>query len=94
VEFLARLRPKDGSTAGLATALDPFFNPEAARARQEIERQHELVMPTPSPGDRLLDGGVAVIELPDTRSEPSTGAGLVKAPESVNVDSCSHRTPS
>jgi hypothetical protein len=73
VEFLARLRPKDGSALGLATALDPFFNPEAARAREEIERQHELVIPTPSPGDRLLDEGVAVIERPDAGSEPTTG---------------------
>jgi hypothetical protein len=73
MEFLARLRPKDGSATGLATALDPIFNPAAARARDEVDRQHELVMPTPSPGDRLLDDGVAVIEVPRDEPEPTPG---------------------
>lgn len=69
MEFLARLRPTSGSGAGAATALDQFFHPAAARAREEIDRQHELVMPAPSPGDRLLDQGVVVIEAPEPRTE-------------------------
>jgi hypothetical protein len=73
MEFLARLRPKDGSATGLASALDPIFNPAASRAREEIDRQHELVMPTPSPGDRLLDEGIAVIELSQAGTEPTPG---------------------
>ena len=62
MEFLARLRPKSGRGAGVATALDQFFNPAAARAREEGDRQHEHVIPTPSPGDRLLDDGIVEID--------------------------------
>lgn len=64
MEFLTRLRGKNGAAAGAATALDQFFNPGAARAREETDRQHELVLPTPSPGDRLLDEGVLVLDPP------------------------------
>ncbi len=44
-------------------AVDAFFNPGAARARDELQRQHEAVIPTPSPGDRLLSEGRVVIEV-------------------------------
>ena len=70
MEFLTRLRGKNGATAGAVTALDQFFNPGAARAREEIDRQHELVLPTPSPGDRLLADGVLVIDVPDEPPSP------------------------
>ncbi len=64
MEFLARLRPKDMRQAAVASALDQFFHPGAQRAREQLDRQHERVLPTPSPGDRLLDDGVVVIEPP------------------------------
>jgi hypothetical protein len=64
MEFLTRLRGRNGSAAGVATALDQFFSPGAARAREETDRQHELVVPTPSPGDRLLEDGILVIDVP------------------------------
>jgi hypothetical protein len=53
-----------GSAAGMNAmigALDTFFNPAAARARKELEEQHERVVPIPSPGDKLLTEGKVVI---------------------------------
>ncbi len=53
-----------GSAAGMNAmigALDTFFNPAAARARQELKEQHERVVPIPSPGDKLLTEGKTVI---------------------------------
>ena len=53
-----------GSAAGMNAmigALDSFFNPAAARARKELEEQHERVVPIPSPGDKLLAEGKVVI---------------------------------
>jgi hypothetical protein len=53
-----------GSAAGMNAmigALDSFFNPAAARARKELEEQHERVVPIPSPGDKLLNEGKVVI---------------------------------
>ncbi len=53
-----------GSAAGMNAmigALDSFFNPAAARARKELEEQHERVLPIPSPGDKLLTEGKVVI---------------------------------
>ena len=55
-------------------ALDAFFNPGAARAREELERQHERVIPTPSPGDRMLEDGVIVIEVPGDEPGPADGS--------------------
>lgn len=49
--------------SGGFSALDAVFNPAAARATEERERQNERVIATPSPGDRLLDDGVVVISL-------------------------------
>jgi hypothetical protein len=64
MEFLTRLRGKNGAAAGAVTALDQFFSPGAARAREEADRQHELVLPAPSPGDRLLEAGIVVFDVP------------------------------
>ena len=50
-----------GATFG---AMDGFFNPGAARARELINEQHERVIPTPSPGDSILKEGRIVIDLP------------------------------
>jgi hypothetical protein len=54
-----------GALSGGMSALDAVFNPGAARAREELDQQHERVMPAPSPGDRMLDEGVIVIEPPE-----------------------------
>ncbi|MHB1066799.1 MAG: hypothetical protein ACYC2Z_05145 [Candidatus Nanopelagicales bacterium] len=64
-----RLAASSGGSAGSAmsagmAALDVFVNPAAARAREELDRQHEQVIPTPSPGDRMLDEGRITIVLP------------------------------
>ena len=54
-----------GALSGGLSALDAVFNPGAARAREELDQQHERVLPAPSPGDRMLDEGVIVIEQPE-----------------------------
>jgi hypothetical protein len=64
---------KDGRSGGATMsaalgAMDVFVNPAAARAREDLDRQHEQVIPTPSPGDRLLDEGRIVIEAPAATS--------------------------
>jgi hypothetical protein len=48
-------------------SLDEFFHPSAARARELMDSQHERVIATPSPGDRLLNDGRVVIENDDDR---------------------------
>lgn len=53
-----------GALSGSLGALDAVFSPGAARAREELDQQHERVVPTPSPGDRMLEDGVIVIERP------------------------------
>ena len=63
------IRLSPGGTTGSALSaglgsLDAVFNPAAARAREEWDQQHERVVPVPSPGDRILDEGVIVIEVP------------------------------
>ena len=50
--------------AGSFGVLDEVFNPGGARAREELQRQHEAVIPTPSPGDKFLNEGRIVISLP------------------------------
>jgi hypothetical protein len=53
-----------GAMSAAIGALDEFVNPAAARAREELDTQHERVIPTPSPGDRLLEEGRVVIDQP------------------------------
>lgn len=43
-------------------AMQSFFDPAAARAQEELQHQHEAIVPTPSPGDQLLREGRIVIE--------------------------------
>ncbi len=51
--------------------LEEIFNPAAYRARQELDRQKEIVVAVPSPGDRMLSEGKFVIEaIPIGESEP------------------------
>jgi hypothetical protein len=49
------------SMSGVVGAFEELFNPGAARGRQELQEQHERVIPVPSPGDKLLDEGKVVI---------------------------------
>jgi hypothetical protein len=52
-------------------ALEEIFNPAAARARKELQEQHERVVRIPSPGDKILAEGKVVI--PRTpKAQPST----------------------
>jgi len=60
MSWLRRSSPRgSGSVMGV---FDEIYSPSAARAREHLDRQHEQVMPTPSPGDRLLSEGRVVIE--------------------------------
>ncbi len=73
-----------GSAAGMNAmigALDTFFNPAAARARQELKEQHERVVPIPSPGDKLLKEGKVVI-----RRTPPEPTGTVEKKPDENPD--------
>jgi hypothetical protein len=56
-------QPAMGAALGV---LDQVFNPAAARARDLLDNQHERVVPTPSPGDRLLTDGRVLIGRPAT----------------------------
>jgi hypothetical protein len=49
------------AVSGVIAALEEFYNPAAARARQELNEQHERVIPVPSPGDKLLEEGKIVL---------------------------------
>lgn len=58
-------RPGGGAHPGLGAVLgvmNEVFNPAAARAKQALDNQHERVLPSPTPGDRLLQEGRIVIE--------------------------------
>lgn len=55
-----------GGMGAVLGGLDELFHPEAARARESVERQHSLVVPQPSPGDKLLTEGRLVIERPSS----------------------------
>ena len=64
--LLEWLRRGLGGSAGLASAVgvvESVFAPSAAEARHFREREHERVIPVPSPGDRMLDEGVVVLRL-------------------------------
>jgi hypothetical protein len=70
--FLQRLRGGSRSSAGAALGVfDEVFNPAAHRSRLELEHQHERVIATPSPGDRLLDSGILEVDQPSGESEGS-----------------------
>jgi hypothetical protein len=53
------------STAVVMSGLDEIFHPGAARAREVIEVQHEMVIPLPGAGDRPWADGTIVIDVPD-----------------------------
>ena len=53
------------STGVVMSAFDEIFHPEAARSREFIEVQHEMVVPVPGAGDQPWDDGSIVIDVPD-----------------------------
>jgi hypothetical protein len=62
-------RGNSGRAAGSVLAVfDEIYSPSAHRARELLDQQHERVIPTPSPGDRMLDEGI--IEIRGAHEEP------------------------
>jgi len=55
-------RRSRGGMGAVLGGLDEVFHPEAVHGREDVDRQHSMVVPLPSPGDTMLDDGVAVIE--------------------------------
>jgi hypothetical protein len=52
----------NGPAAAALGVLDGIWHPGAARARQFLHGQNERVMPTPGPGDKVLNEGQIVIK--------------------------------
>jgi hypothetical protein len=52
------------ASAAALGVLDGIFHPGAARAREQLDAQHERVVPSPTPGDKLLSEGIVVIRRP------------------------------
>jgi hypothetical protein len=53
-----------GGVGGSLGVLDELFNPGAKRGREEMAREHEMALPAPTPGDRLLTEGRITIRRP------------------------------
>ena len=81
--MLRWLRGDSRTSAGgsaLGGALADAFDPGAARARQELEREHERVEEAPTPGDRLLHDGVLVVRrAPAPSEDPAPAASPADA---------------
>lgn len=58
-------RRSRGGMGAVLGGLDEVFHPGAARGRELLDRQHSMVMPMPSPGDKLLDDGLLLVTPPD-----------------------------
>ena len=62
-----RGRGRPHRSAGVVmTGLDEIFHPEAVRAREFVEIQHEMVVPVPGADDQPWDDGTIVIDLPES----------------------------
>jgi hypothetical protein len=76
--MLAWLRKGIGGSAGgmggAIGVIDEVFNPGAARAREEMAREHEMALPAPTPGDRLLTEGRLTIRRKPAADDPSEGS--------------------
>jgi hypothetical protein len=60
-----RVGGKGRSAVGaLLNGTDEMWHPTALRAREDLDVQHEVVTPAPSPGDRLLEGLPVVLPAP------------------------------
>lgn len=69
-----RLGGPRGSMSAAMGVLDGVWHPGGVRSRERLDAQHELAVPAPSPGDRLLDEG----QVDHRRREPpgATGTGV------------------
>ena len=69
-------RRSRGSVGAVLDGMDEIFHPSAVRARENLDRQHSLVVPMPSPGDKLLKEGRLVIPRSADAEPPAAhGAG-------------------
>jgi hypothetical protein len=78
-----------GSAAGVNAmfgALEEIFNPAAARARKELQEQHERVVRIPSPGDKILAEGKVVIPRTSKAQPSSAKSPETHAPEQQPPD--------
>lgn len=77
-----------GSWSAAIGGLEEFVNPAAARAKEDLREQNERVMPTPSPGDKLLDEGRIVLPPPQRNAQQpgESGAGGDGPPPAVSSD--------
>lgn len=50
-------RTGQGSLGAMLNGADEIFHGTALRAREDLQAQHNLSIPAPSPGDRLLEDG-------------------------------------
>jgi hypothetical protein len=57
-----------GGMGAVLGAMDDVFNPGAARARETLQAENQRVVTKPSPGDKLLNDGKVVVQLPSGRS--------------------------
>jgi hypothetical protein len=67
-----------GGMGAVLGGVDQLFHPEAARARETIERDHSLVVPMPSPGDRMLDEGRLIVDRAALSANRLDGGGAVR----------------
>ena len=58
-----RKRPSGSATSGVLDSFDEVFHPEAAKAMEVREIQHELPTEAPAPSDPLVPGAPVVIHL-------------------------------
>jgi hypothetical protein len=56
-----------GAVGAMLNGADELWHASAVRGREELELQHQQIVPAPSPGDRLLDQGRAVLPDPHRR---------------------------
>lgn len=50
-----------GALSGVVGVLEDLYAPGAARARELMDAEHQVAIPVPSPGDRMLSTGRLVV---------------------------------
>lgn len=60
-------RGEGGGAGGLGAGLDAVWRPSVEEANQEWKASVEAPAPAPAPGDKGLDDGLIVIEVPPDR---------------------------
>lgn len=68
-------RTGQGSLGALLNGADEIFHGTALRAREDLQAQHNLSIPAPSPGDRLLEDGVIEVGRVTLSDLRARGAG-------------------